>query len=199
MPKPPDKVQLIKQESTAGGGDPADNNDFYTEAPLDPTEDAPEVQGVFFQDTVNANDEAVYISRDGDDMIFKDKAVSTEVTLTDLLATASGSGITEAQHKALRHIIHFIDEGPGDGFASSAYKETLPVGSPFPTSIIWYESPAKTQKIVEKTITRPTPVKPTPIEWKMYDGDGSTVIATVIDTITYSGVFEHLRTRTIIV
>lgn len=200
MSKPPDRVQLIKQESAAGGGDNADVDDFYVDSPLDPKEDAPEVQGVFFQDISDPTDEDVYITRNGDDMIFSDKTVGIEVSLTDLLATVSGSGITAYQHKALRDIIHFIDDGPGDGFASGAVKEILPMGNPFPTSMIWYESSAQTQKIVSKEISYPTTkAKPTPITWKMYDNDGVTVLVTVIDNIVYSGSFEHLRTRTIIV
>jgi hypothetical protein len=196
MPKPPDRVQLVKQESTAGGGDAADIDELYLESPLDPTEDAPEVQGVFFQDTVDPNDEEVYVTRSGDDMVFTDKTVGIEVSLTDLLATASGSGITELQHKALRDVIHFID-GPGDGFASGAYRET--VGGPFPTSVTWYESNTKADKIIEQTIARPSKAAPTPITWKMYDTDGSTVLVTVQDDITYTGVFETSRTRTITV
>lgn len=113
----------------------------------------------------------------------------------------TGGGISIAQHKALRDIIHFIDDGPGDGFASGAYKETLPAGDPFPTSIIWWESSSKLKKIVEKTIERvagpATNVAPTPVVWKLYDTDGTTVLVTVSDAIAYSGVFETSRTRTI--
>jgi hypothetical protein len=36
-------------------------------------------------------------------------------------------------------------------------------------------------------------------QWKVYDVDGSTVLATVTDSISYSGVFETSRTRTITV
>ena len=196
MSKPPDRVQLIKQESAAGGGDPSDVDELYLETPLDPSEDAPEVQGLFFQDTIAPKDEDVYITRNGDDMILSDKSVGIEVSLTDLLATASGSGITELQHKALRDIIHFID-GPGDGFASGAYRET--VGGPFPTSVTWYESNTKSEKIIEQTITRTTLIAPTPIVWRMYDTDGSTVLVEVQDDLVYDGVFEANRTRTIIV
>jgi len=59
-----------------------------------------------------------------------------------------GSGLTEAEHKVLRQLIHFI-EGPAEGFVSGLYQETLPLASPFPTSIIWYESVSKQKKIVE--------------------------------------------------
>jgi hypothetical protein len=109
----------------------------------------------------------------------------------------SGSGISEAQHKALRHLIHFIDEGPAGGFASGAFKETLPDGDPFPTSMIWWTSSGKTDKIVELTITYSGAFPSTEV-WKMYDTDGSTVLVTVTDAITYTGAFEATRTRTIV-
>jgi len=100
-------------------------------------------------------------------------------------------------HKALRHLIHFIDDGPACGFASGAYKEILPAGNPFPTQAIWWESAAKLKKIVEFNVTRDVQKKPTTEEWKMYATDGSTVLCTVTDTITYSGVSEDTRTRAV--
>jgi hypothetical protein len=109
----------------------------------------------------------------------------------------AGGGITADEHKILRQLIHFIDEGPGGGFASGAYKEILPAANPFPTQTIWWESSLKLQKIVEKNITRNANQTPATIQWKMYDTDGSTVLETVTDTITYSGVFEISRTRSI--
>ena len=110
----------------------------------------------------------------------------------------SGGGISEAQHNALRVLIHLADGvgGPMENFASGAYRETLPVADPFPTSITWWESNAKLKKIVEKLITW-TGAFPTTIQWKAYDTDGTTVLATVTDAITYSGPFETTRTRTI--
>jgi hypothetical protein len=118
-----------------------------------------------------------------------------------MVATLRRTEVTANQHRVLRHLIHFIGEGPADGFVSGAYKETI--GGAFPTSIIWWESSGKTKKIVEKTITRSggvaTRIKPTPIIWKVYDTDGTTILGTVEDNITYSGVFENTRTRTITV
>lgn len=110
----------------------------------------------------------------------------------------AGGGITAEQHKTLRQLIHFISEGPADGFTSGAYKETLSAVNPFPTSVIWWESSSKLKKIVERTITW-TGANPTTDEWKVYDTDGSTVLATVSDSISYSGSFETSRTRTITV
>jgi hypothetical protein len=106
----------------------------------------------------------------------------------------SGSGLTPSQHEVVRQLIHFIDNGPAEGFVSGAYRENT--GTVFPTAIIWYTDNTKVDKIVEKLITY-TGAFATTIQWKMYDVDGSTVLATVTDTITYSGAFETSRTRTI--
>lgn len=109
----------------------------------------------------------------------------------------NGTDLTQTQHKALRQLIHFISDGPADGFASGAYKEVSPSG-PFPTSIIWWESSAKEQKIVERTVTW-SGARPIVDEWKMYDEDGETVVATVTDSISYDGSspFETSRSREI--
>lgn len=108
----------------------------------------------------------------------------------------SGSGINATEHASLRQLIHLADgDGPFEEFLSGAFREVT--GGVFPTSIIWWESAAKTDKIIEKTITRNPNKTPATIEWKSYDTDGSTVLATVTDTITYSGVTELSRTRAI--
>lgn len=107
----------------------------------------------------------------------------------------SGSGLSSEQHKTLRQLIHFIDEGPAEGFVSGAYKESSYSGILL-TSAIWWESSSKLKKIVEETLTWSGILLQTD-EWKMYDTDGSTVLVTVSDAITYSGVFEVSRTRTI--
>lgn len=116
---------------------------------------------------------------------------------TGVFNLRSGGGITENQHNALRVLIHLADGvgGPMESFASGAYREITPTTA-FPTSIIWWESNSKLKKIVEKTITY-TGAFPTTIQWEAYDTDGSTVLATVTDTVVYSGAFEINRTRAI--
>lgn len=187
----------MKTESTANGGDDADVQPWSE--PIDANEDGLDCQGVFMQppQPSTSKDENVYITRDAaGNMVFKDVLANggSETTLTDLLG-AAGGGISEAQHKALRQLIHFIDSGPADGFASGAFRET--VGGTFPTSEIWYEDNTKAEKIVELTITRNGNQTPATEVWEMYDTDGSTVLVTVTDTITYSGINEISRTRTI--
>ena len=97
----------------------------------------------------------------------------------------------------LRQLIHFIDSGPAEGFVSGAFQEILPAADPFPTSYIWWTSAAKTAKIVELTLTRNVTKTPNVETWKIYDTDGTTVLATVADTWTYSGVIPLSRTRAI--
>jgi len=188
-----DRVQVLKRESTAGGGDPADEQPW--DSPIEPQEDAIETAGVFLQDPTHL-DESTLIDRVGDDMRFKDGNNPTPKTLSDLLAGTGG--LTESGHRILRQLIHFIDNGPAEGFTSGAYEEILPAADPFPTSAIWWESAAKLKKIVELTVTYSGPF-PTAEEWKMYDTDGSTVLATITDAISYSGPFETSRTRTIVI
>lgn len=115
---------------------------------------------------------------------------------TGIFNPRTGGGISEADHKILRQLIHFIDDGPAEGFASGAYKETLPSGDPFPTSEIWWASDAKLKKIAELTITRNANKTPATEAWKVYDGAGA-LLATVTDAISYSGVIETSRMRAV--
>jgi hypothetical protein len=109
----------------------------------------------------------------------------------------TGGGISPNQHEVLRQLIHFIDEGPADGFASGAVKIVTPVPSIFPTSIVWYTDNTLTKIIVSKTITWQG-VVPITITWEVYNVDGITVAHTVIDNITYvNNIFESTRIRTI--
>lgn len=110
------------------------------------------------------------------------------------LTAGAGGGITENEHRILRQLIHFIDDGPAEGFVSGAYKETT--GTVFPTALVWYTDSGKTDKIVERLLTW-AGANVTTDKWKSYDTDGSTVLWTISDAISYSGVFETSRTRTI--
>ena len=133
---------------------------------------------------------------------FDENAVRSTLIKGALSDSAGGGGgggtvgITEGTHASLRALIHFIDDGPAEGFASGAFHETLPAGSPFPTSYIWWESVAKLEKIVELIVTRGVGQRPETEIWNMYD-EGGTVITTVTDVITYSGPFEISKTRAI--
>lgn len=78
----PDRVQIIKQESAALGGNAADDVEYPS--PINATQDAIESAGHYFQDASN-RDEAVYIAREAADMVFADQVQTTPVTLTQLL------------------------------------------------------------------------------------------------------------------
>lgn len=179
-----DRVRPMKMETDVRG---TEIDEFHT--PVDPSEDHIEARGFFIQNDTS-EDEVVLITRDSSNRMTLEDTENSPITLSQLL--------TEGEHKTVRQLIHFIEEGPAEGFASGAYKETLPSANPFPTSIIWWESSSKLKKIVERTITW-TGANPTTDEWKIYDADGSTVLATVSDAISYSGPFETTRTRTITV
>jgi hypothetical protein len=101
----------------------------------------------------------------------------------------------DLRHRVLRQLIHFINDGPAEGFPSGSYRETTPTG-PFPTSEIWWESSSKLKKIVSLDTTW-SGASITQEVWKVYDTDGSSVLATITDAISYSGAFESSRTRTI--
>jgi hypothetical protein len=103
-----------------------------------------------------------------------------------------GGGLTDSAHAALNQLIHFMDEGPGSGFASGATK--VVTGTAFPTQILWKR--ADTTSLVERNLTWTGPVVTTD-NWIVYDDDGTTVLAAVTDAISYSGIFETSRTRTI--
>jgi hypothetical protein len=103
--------------------------------------------------------------------------------------------VTTSSHPTLRQLIHLADGfGPYEGFPTGATFEIGP--QPFPTASIWRG--ADTKKIVEKLVTRNFNQSPATVQWKVYDIDGITILATVTDTITYSGAFEVSRTRSIV-
>jgi hypothetical protein len=141
----------------------------------------------FYPQGAVTNDEVVGLERDGSgNLVLKDSITGTK-TLADL-----GTGISISSHRTLLQLIHFIDNGPAEGFTTGATRTTT--GTAFPSQVLWRRSDAT--KLVEKNITY-TGAFPTTIEWKMYAADGTTVLATVTDTITYSGAFETGRTRAI--
>jgi hypothetical protein len=105
------------------------------------------------------------------------------------------SGVTRSQHQTIPNLIHYLEEGPGDGFAQ-AYKKVF--GSPFPSAVVWYTDSTMRRMIVEKQIVRNSINMPITITWTVYSTDGVTPVHTVSDSITYSeNIFETSRQRTI--
>ncbi len=111
---------------------------------------------------------------------------------------SSSSGLSSSSHQTLRQLVHLAEEGgPYHGFASGLYQEILPIASPFPTQMIWWESSAKVKKIVEEIIVYNSNKTIASDTWRVYDTDGITVLATSVDTFTYSGVFLLSSLRTL--
>lgn len=188
-----DVIQVIKQEwPDLGGGS---NSGYPYSLPIEPLEDGIEAAALFVVE-VGRRNKAVAIWADSGKLRFRDVTNQNTggqgYTLTELLAGVSG--ITEGSHPTLRQLIHFINEGPAEGF-TSGYRE---IGDgPFPTYKIWYEDETKVKKIVEKLMTWNGVFKNTNT-WKIYDVDGTTVVAQAIDTFDWSlGIFKPKVTRVI--
>lgn len=184
-----DRVQPLKMEYPETGGSETD----VTPTAVDRNEDFYDGRGMTVQNSTS-DDDSVTIERDVDDSLVFSDLVAGTYTLSDLVAGTGG--LTAAGHRVLRQLIHFVDNGPAEGFDSGAYREMT--GTVFPTAIIWYDKSGEgKKKIVEKLITW-TGVNPTQIVWKIYDS-AEILVATLSDAISYSGVFETSRTRTITV
>ena len=100
----------------------------------------------------------------------------------------------DAQAANIRFLERFIN-GPAEGWPSGVYREMT--GGVFPTALTWWTTSGKTTKIVQATYTRDSLKRATSVVWVMYAANGTTVLATITDAITYSGAFETSRTRTI--
>ena len=170
-----DRVQAVKWESSALGGTEEDT--FPTA--IEETEDALSARGIYLQPASGGADEDVLVWRDTNDIKLQDKAVGP-ITLTQIDAK-----INATQHKALRDLIHFIDDGPCDGFATGSNQETT-WSTFFKTNVVWYDKSGEgKKKIVEKIITW-TGMNATTKVWKMYDAT-ETLLITVTDKLTYDG------------
>ena len=124
--------------------------------------------------------------------LYQNTSVGSGTTWTQL-SGGGGGGITPAQHKALNDLIHFIDDGPADGFASGSVKDTSYNGG-LVTQEIWYTSAGRTQKIVQLDVTYDGALPVTEV-WQMFDAAG-VLSVTLTDAITYSGALETSRSRT---
>jgi hypothetical protein len=170
-----DRVIPIKREQAEYGGDGAE--DVPYNAPADQNEDALSARGYYIQND-SSNDSNVIISRDAsNNMTFADSVNGTKNLF---------------QLSSHRTLIHFIDEGPGEEYVTGATKTIT--GTVFPTEILWKRADAT--NLVKQTITWTGP-RPTVVEWKLYDTNGTTVLATVTDTVSYTGPFESSRSRSI--
>lgn len=185
MAAPTDRVQVVKLERTANGGDDADSD--ILPAPIDPNEDGLEARGYFVQGPSGV-DETTYITRDGSgNMIFRDAVDATERTLSDLLAGVGG-GISETQHENLDTLVHAISEPTFEEYTYASGKVT--------DIVVWTDA-GKTTKVREYNFTY-TGNKVTQIVTTQYNGSGSPVSGqTMTETISYSGNVVSSITRTV--
>lgn len=115
----------------------------------------------------------------------------------DGVAYIRSGNINSFDHQGLRQLIHLAEEGgPWEGF-SSVIRDVGPSGSPFPTASIWWTDSSRQFKIVEKLIVRNPNKTPSTIQWKVYASGSTSPIVSMTDAITYVGIFETSRTRTI--
>ena len=120
MPKPQDRVQLFKQESTAGGGDGADSDPFLAKAPLDSSEDAPDMAGVYLQENGTLlGDKQVVVYRESDQLFFEDS--SNQGVGRKSLSNLASAGQTPTE---AGEILLSVDEGSG-----LVFKRVVPVVS----------------------------------------------------------------------
>jgi len=163
-----DRVQVLKRESAALGGDSADEADYPS--PIEPQEDAIECAGLYLQDGA-ARDEAVYIERNAGAMRFRDTANTTPVTLSDLLGTA-------AVHETIDSLVHEI--------AETSFVQVVRTSGRV-TSIVVWETAGMLKKIRETLITRASGQVSVIVE-KQYDGAGALLAGqTLTHTVSRSG------------
>jgi len=147
---------------------------------------------------LNADEEGPQIKDLGSGVMGVRNGADTDAAPLSIAEAADDAhAVNRTYHPKVRQLIHFIEHGPSEGFATGAYFEVLPTGDPFPTSEIWYESAAKAKKIVElATVWYPNKTINTET-WTVYDTDGITPLGSVTDTYAYSGVFVSSITRAI--
>ena len=172
----PDIVQVLKQESTALGGDDADIGVHGAPKPINPLEDQLESAGLVVCDA-NNRDATTKVERNENDMTFKDVNNPTPVTLTELQSPPA-SGITEAQHAALDTALHALVE-------VRVEKASYDGNSRLSTLNTWDDN-AETTQIRREEFTYSSGKLATHII-KIYNGAGSEVTALrQTGTITYS-------------
>jgi hypothetical protein len=173
-----DKVKPLKLESTDTGGD--ENDEFPTS--LDPHEDFIELRGLVF-DTDTVADESTVITRDEDDLTFKDTNNPTPVTLTELLTGEGGLTYTE----------FLLDSEPTKetGATDCTYTPTYTTGKI--TKEEWKRNDATLIKSIDYTYASgkvSTEVR------KVFDTNGTTILAQVTWSYSYTGNNLILATMT---
>lgn len=184
-----DRTRPLKLESTASGG--TQNDESWTE--VDIGQDYLDGRGITLQvagATVTTSDASTYISRPvAGSLAFTDQLSGT-LSLEQLLTSVAGK---PGSHAALADIIHFLPDGPGDGWASGAVCVEGYTG-PLLTSSTWYTDAAQSRRIIALAVTYTGPL-PATFKYSLYDATGA-LVRTLTDTCTYNGPLLQSRTRT---
>jgi hypothetical protein len=167
----PERVQVMKQESTALGGSDADSGPDIAD-PINPFEDVIEAAGYEVQEPDSSTrDNVVLISRSLGKMTFKDTENTTPVTLTDLLSGAGG----------LSYVEFLLDNDP-IRTGESAYAVTYTNNNPIKEE--WRRGDATLVKSVDYTYVNS---RCTQEVVKVFALNGTTILAQVTWSYTYSG------------
>lgn len=182
-PSFPERVQVIKQESTALGGDDADSGPGL-QYPIDPFEDVIEAAGFECQEpNGSVRDNVVMISRSASKMTFKDTENPTPLTLTDLLAGTGG----------FTYIEFLLDNEPTveTGATDCTYIPTYTTGKV--TLAEWKRNDATLIKSIAYSYTSG---KVTTEVRKVFAANGTTILAQVTWTYNYTGTILASATMT---
>lgn len=130
------------------------------------------------------------------------------INLSGSIVSGSVSGGTNVTYTfdALKaddrvHIL-LSDGGPFERYLSGSFREVTYMNKIFPSSSVWYEDSSKTKKIVEKIWFYNTNKTVNTIVRNVYSTDGTTILTTATDTITFGSgtvppIAEVNRTRII--
>jgi len=169
MAAPTDRVQVLKQESAAGGGDPADADPFLGYERINETEDAVSAAGVFLQIQGGTADEAAGLWREGDNIKAFDPAHPTPINLLDAAGTNVGAD--------LDFLLENDPPEPNVDYAitRSAGQVTLEEWTRNGANLLKSIAYTRTGGVVDTIVT------------KVFDTDGTTVLAQTTETFTRSG------------
>lgn len=181
-----DAVRPLCLESPSSGGSQLDTSP--TE--VDPTQDAITAAGLFVNGPTikGAVDKTVLVDRINGSLRFTDQAVSR--VLGELVSASAGQ---TTSHAGLFDIIHFLTDGPGDGWPSGVYCQEQYNGLLL-TRATWYTSSAMTTPIVQRTYTYNGLLVATDTV-TLYSAAG-TAVRVCQDVYSYAGIQRTGRTRT---
>lgn len=168
----PDRVQVLKRESAALGGDAAEDVDYLE--PISAQEDAIEAAGIYLQDASN-RDEAVWIERNGSNMRFFDVANPGGYSLTQL--ATGGAGITYNEF--------LLDNEPTAETGATDCTYTPTYSGIFVSKEEWKRNDTTLVKSIDYTYTG---ISVTSEVRKVFAADGTTIVAQVTWTHSYTGI-----------